>query len=77
MGLFDKLKNVLFEEEEIEEDVEETREVRKEIPNYSEKKNKRVVDIDEDDATMSLPKITKETKYNKIDFDDLDKEELN
>ena len=75
MGLFDKLKNVLFEEEEIEEDVEETREVRKEIPNYSEKKNKRVVDIDEDDATMSLPKITKETKYNKIDFDDLDKED--
>ena len=76
MGLFDKLKNVLFEETEVEEDVEETKEVRREIPNYSnEKKNKRVVDIDEDDATMSLPKINKESKHDKLAFEDLEEQE--
>jgi hypothetical protein len=53
MGLLNKLKNVLFEEEEIEEVVEEPKPKVKPVSK----------------STMELPKITKETKKEKYDVE--------
>lgn len=58
MGLLNKLKNVLFEEEEIEETVEEPK-----VKTVS--KN-----------TMEIPKITKEPKKEKYDFEEETDREL-
>lgn len=58
MGLLNKLKNVLFEEEEIEETVEEP----------------KVKTISKN--TMEIPKITKEPKKEKYDFEEETDREL-
>ena len=74
MGLFNKLKNILFEEEEIEEEI---------VENHPH--SRRLIKQDDDTEMMELPKITKETKkeshekeYSKLDEynfeDETDKE---
>ena len=59
MGLLNKLKNVLFEEEEIEDIKEEDVEIKKES-------NKPSVSR----ATMELPKINRETKKEKYNIEE-------